>query len=431
MASDMLAALGRATVDGHTLFAQNVGQAGWQPIGLFRSEAHAHSAGETLRAQFIQVPQARQTHAAVGCRPANIWGFWHGINEHGLVVGRTSLQSRLHCSEPALTGTDLVRLVLERARSATQAVDVLTDLIERHGQGPLPSSTTNGSDNGFLIADGHEAFLLETAGHHWSCQEVQELRTASDVSTIRQDWDRISRGLATHAIEHGWWPGDGSKLDFAGAVADAPVGQLSGLLRWGRSLLLLEQQSGHIDASFIRRVLRDHYEGMASEVDPLHEREGPVPLCQHGTTRAGLTTLCSMIAQVEIEKSRPVLAWWAFGPPCTSIYLPVFVAGDLPEAFTEEVSRWMHRVHEFIRREPKRKTRVGNALEHLQSRLDQETDEFMAETRGLTASDSSGELPRRTGLFMQHAVELLAESARDIVGPEVHVAAGVQTMVAR
>src|SRR6266852_4485967 len=92
------------------------------------------------------------------------------------------------------TGGDLVRLALERSHSARQAVDLLGELIERHGQSSPPGNCyPAGGDNGFLIADGAEAFAVETAGHHWVYQEIKEVRAVSNVCLIRQDWDRISQ----------------------------------------------------------------------------------------------------------------------------------------------------------------------------------------------------------------------------------------------
>ena len=41
----------------------------------------------------------------------------------------------------------------------------------------------------------------------------------SDRCHLRQDWDRISRGLADLVISQGWWPENGSKVDFAGSLA--------------------------------------------------------------------------------------------------------------------------------------------------------------------------------------------------------------------
>src|SRR5262249_2572353 len=160
-------------------------------------------------------------------------------------------------------------------------LDVLLELIERHGQGSGSGpGTGDEANNAFLIADASEAFVVETSGKHWVCQEVQQVRAVSNVSVVRQDWDRISHGLASHAIGQGWWPGDGSKLDFACALSESPTGHASGLRRWGRATLLLEQQNGHIDAAFLRRLLSDHYEGMHDEIDPLSDRTGPTPLCQ-------------------------------------------------------------------------------------------------------------------------------------------------------
>lgn len=68
------------------------------------------------------------------------------------------------------------RLGLERGRTAKEAVDVMTGLLEQHGQGgPCyedPSQTDSSYHNSFLIADGAEAWVLETAGQQWAAEKV-------------------------------------------------------------------------------------------------------------------------------------------------------------------------------------------------------------------------------------------------------------------
>ena len=100
-------------------------------------------------------------------------------------------------------------------------MDLLTSLVERYGQGAfLGCPVETERDNAFLVVDPTEAYAVETAGPHWVYQEVQEVRAMNDVRVIRQDWDRISQGLASYAISRGWWSDDGSKLDFAGALGE-------------------------------------------------------------------------------------------------------------------------------------------------------------------------------------------------------------------
>ena len=110
-------------------------------------------------------------------------------------------------------------------------------------------------DHAFLVVDPAEAYAVETAGHHWVYQEIREVRAVTNARVIRQDWDRISHGLASYAISQRWWPDDGSKLDFAGALNEASGMQAAALRRWGRNTLLLMEQSGHIDVGFLRHLL--------------------------------------------------------------------------------------------------------------------------------------------------------------------------------
>ena len=67
------------------------------------------------------------------------------------------------------------RLGLERGGSAREALEVITALLEQHGQGgsckeePIPFVY----HNTFLLADRHEAWVLETAGRYWAAQRIR------------------------------------------------------------------------------------------------------------------------------------------------------------------------------------------------------------------------------------------------------------------
>lgn len=68
----------------------------------------------------------------------------------------------------------LIRLGLERSDSAEHAVDIITNLLETHGQGG-PCSDTDVKftyHNSFLIADAKEAWVLETAGSLWAAENI-------------------------------------------------------------------------------------------------------------------------------------------------------------------------------------------------------------------------------------------------------------------
>ena len=130
MGSDMAVALGRATSDGHTLFAQNSSRQTHTGQCLCLTPRRQFSPGEKLRTQHLEIPQARQTYAVLGSKPGGLWGYTHGVNEHRVAAGCVALPTTLSCTQPGLLGGDLVRLLLERSSSARQAVDLLTDLLE-------------------------------------------------------------------------------------------------------------------------------------------------------------------------------------------------------------------------------------------------------------------------------------------------------------
>jgi hypothetical protein len=412
MGCDMVVALGNATAAEPALFGQNCHRPLRESQNLRMEPGRDFSLGEKIRTQFLELPQARKTCTVLGIQPQGHWGYLHGLNQHQLVMGCANLRMKLRCPGPALLGTDLVRLVLERCAGARQGVDLLTDLVERHGQGLFSGCPDElEGDHGFLIADPGEAFAVETSGRYWVSQEIYRVRAVSDVSVVRQDWSRIARGLAGEAINLGWWPADGSKLDFAGALRTASGGLASGLRRWGRATLLLEEQHGQLDVPFLRGLLGDHSEDPRYQTDPLEPSDGPMTLCQHSGPASATATSASFVAALHRNPNRVPMLWCAFGPPCLNIYFPIFLTGDLPAPSHGPEAELMARsLPEHVRKQMQKidsrcEARAKAALAGLQGQFDQDTSAFSDEAARLKNRGDLTELHRQASFFMQHTLE--------------------------
>jgi hypothetical protein len=396
----MMAALPRATRDGGTLFGHNCNRPGSEELALLRVTGRSFAPGEKVQTGAIVLSQARRTWTVLAGRCPGQWGYVHGLNEHGVSIGLTTIRTRRRDTAAALTGSDLVRLGLERAASARQAVDVMTDLASRHGQGSSAAEV----DPAFLIADGREAFVVEMFGSHWALQHVGEVRAVSDVCHLRQDWDQLSHGLADLAIARGWWPADGSKLDFAAAVAHSDSEDIAPMRRWVRATLLLERDNGQIDLNLLRRVLGDHFEDGDDEGDPA----GRETLCRHAATPSETRTAASLITQAGPDDALPI-AWYSFGPPCRNVYFPLFLMGELPIELQAAASE----------RDSGLRDRPGQraALDELQERFDRETREFAAEAIELRRRGENDRLARLAELFMQHNLECFQNVQEEFLSP--------------
>ncbi|MGH9033247.1 MAG: C69 family dipeptidase, partial [Acidimicrobiia bacterium] len=86
--------------------------------------------GGRLRTTYLDLDDPGAA-ALLGSRPAWMWGLEHGVNEHGVAIGNERLYTvdDPHAAAPALLGMDLVRLGVEGAASADEAVAVMTELL--------------------------------------------------------------------------------------------------------------------------------------------------------------------------------------------------------------------------------------------------------------------------------------------------------------
>ena len=154
--------------------------------------------GGLRKVTHISVPDAPAA-ALLGSQPVWMWGLEHGVNEHGVAIGneRVWTVDDPRGAPAALIGMDLVRLGLERAASADAAVDVITTLLEAHGQG---GTCEDGTDkpywSSFVVVDGSGGWVLETSAASWVAQAVGDGAAVSSRLTLATGWQRSSPDVA-------------------------------------------------------------------------------------------------------------------------------------------------------------------------------------------------------------------------------------------
>ena len=345
---DTMVALGNATESGQTLFAKNSDRPPEECQPLVQQERLSHAANAVTRCQFIKLPQVRTTCRHVGSRPYWCWGYEHGFNEHQVVIGNEGLASKLEFSEPKLIGMEVLRLGLERARTAAEAVDVMTGLISRYGQGKFSNDAgVRTYDNGYIVADPTEAYAVETAGHEWAVKRVETTLGISNVYSIETDWDRTSPEAEAYAVKQGWWSARQGRFNFAEAYAKNRRPEGTGTMRRARSCAVLKKRAGKIDVTTMMALLSDHSDGKAPD-EPFQTGINPgAGICVHqkedGT---GGNTAASLVADLCADDSRLPVYWCSFYSPCLGLFLPVFNEGDLPlvlgigEARPSDESPW-------------------------------------------------------------------------------------------
>ena len=176
MGCDLVTALSAATVTGHTLLGVNYFGLGSDQGGLCVLSSKVHSPGENVVHPPVQIPEVRHTSRVLGWQTPGFLGPAVWRQRTSTCGGIQQLEKPVCNNAKWSRRPRFGALTLERAASARQGLEVLCEMIERHGQ-----SATQ-ADHIFLLADPREAFVVEATGSHWAVLECQQTRAVCDVA---------------------------------------------------------------------------------------------------------------------------------------------------------------------------------------------------------------------------------------------------------
>ena len=401
LSCDTSVALGTATFDGSAIFAKNSDRPANECQPLTHVPRRRHALGAPLRCQYLEIPQVAETWEVIGSRPYWLWGFEMGVNEWGVAIGNEAVLSREpYEEEPALIGMDLVRLGLERGRTADEALRVITALVERHGQGgSCDAATFRTYHNSFIVADPTTAWVLETAGRRWAARRVRDRAAISNLYTIGEEWDACSPGAVEHARAQGW---DRQPFSFALAYQDPAADLRPRACRLDRARAVLAGHRAPIRVEEMQALLRDHDGGDL----PRGPEELPT-ICMHARQCSSGETAAALVAHLRpSQPGRPrelaTTIWTAFGSPCLGVFRPVYpcAVGLPPEldrggAQYDPGSPWwaFERLQRVVAQAPTLAPVARAALGELEVRFRHEAAEVEAQAARLLATgDRAGAL---------------------------------------
>ncbi len=266
---------------------------------------------EIVRCTYIEVPQVETTQDVILCKPAWMWGAEMGVNSRGVSIGNEAVFTRgKPPREPALTGMDLLRLGLERSTSARDALDCITGLLGKYGQGGnCGYSHPFYYNNSFLITDRQESWVLETVGREWAARKYQTATAISNALTLNTDWDKASTGTP--------------KTRKLAAETSDPVVTLFSQAAHRRECVLdgLAGISDKEDIRAVFSVLRSHGGTKRIPTDSLIANT----VCMHagfGPVRIDQTT-----GSMVVDYSGKSMVTWITGTaaPCLSVFRPVLI----------------------------------------------------------------------------------------------------------
>ncbi len=300
---DTLVALNNSTKDKSVIFGKNSDRPQDEAQLITYVPRIRYSKGEDVKCTYITIPQVPETAAVLMSQPWWMWGAEMGVNEYGVAIGNEAVYTHAPLRSNGLLGMDLLRLGLERGKTAFNALNIISNLLEEYHQGGGcayndPSWTYH---NSFIIADPMEAYVLETADDWWIAERVKDVRSISNEISIRGKGDFRREGIIQHAIKKGYCKDD-NDFDFASTFTGANISEKpTPYSRGGKSTILLRENREKITPKLMMEFLREHDAG----------------ICMHG----GFESTGSQVSH--LRKGKKSIHWFTGSTlPCLSLFKP-------------------------------------------------------------------------------------------------------------
>lgn len=357
------AAHGKAVAGGGTIIAKNRDLGFQTLIEIGVHQAATHPKGAVYKAAYIDIPQTEKTCKFIGSRTAGRWGYGMGINEHQVAVADNDAPTRDKLEfKKGLHDNDLVRIVLERAKTAREAVDIIGAIVAEYGQ------AWNGIM--FEIGDPEELWVVEITGRRWAAKKYTDTVTArSNQYQLEDDYDLAAPDLVSFAVSQGWVPKGTKKINFRKVYStdvlypeDNDLKKRNNVeslynteMRYQRAMELLKGAKQGLTPHGIMVMCRDHFDtytlpsGKTIEMKQVpfysseyadwegfewyntapEKDEVPVHMyvrgpCSHDLGWGTTSSSAILVSRPGVSDELGLMLH-AYSPPCNSAYVPFYV----------------------------------------------------------------------------------------------------------
>ncbi len=345
---DTIVAASKATADGSVILAKNSDREANEAQLLKYIARRNWGSKKAVQCTYMSLPQVKTTHEILISNPFWMWGCEMGANEYGLAIGNEAVFTREPYEKTGLLGMDIMRLALERCKTAYDALMLSTELIEQYGQGGNAGMEHRlYYHNSFIFADPSEAYVLETANKQWVAVKVDGIRSISNGLTIEEEYHYSSKNIEDYARKKGYLK-KGKTFNFKECFSDWFYTYFSrGTARQSRTTHCAMRHYGSITPHSMFAFLRDH--GNDQEyISPDKTDMGTV--CMHASLLPTRPSQSVAAFVAHLRKDTPV--FWAIGSSgtCTSVFMPFYLVGKEIDYFpangtstySPEVYWWMH-----------------------------------------------------------------------------------------